>query len=211
LESQFRCGKCGKPISSKYTKCLDCGSLGPHTFSGSAGSSIEGGPPVSPPPKRRDSYPAERIDRPEPPPSRPERYVTPEPADIPSEPARSLPSRDFEDDSRFPVGMRSRSPILDYVENIDESSEEKPGRKRDRDRDEDYADVSDDNMRGVQDDDDQEVRTSQASQNSTVTLIVSITLILILIVAVLYVFNNFDAMTKWLASPTIPDVLKPSN
>lgn len=207
MESQFRCGKCAKPISSKYAKCLECGSLGPHTFSGSGGSAVEGGPP----PHRRDSYPSERIEREQPAPSRPERFSAPQSSEPASEPTRSHPSHDTDDDSRFPAGMRPRSPILDYVENMSESSEETPGRQKVREREGDYEDISEDDIHGMQDDDDQVAKTAQVNQNKTVTLIVSITLVLIFIVAVLYVFNNFDSLTKWLASPTIPEVLRPSN
>jgi hypothetical protein len=209
MESQFRCGKCGKPISSKFAKCLDCGSLGPHIFSGS-GSAVEGGPPVAQPPHRRDSYPADMIDRPQPAPSRPERYSSPEPQEAPTEPVRSLPSRDFDDDSKFPAGMRSRSPILDFVEGIDASREREPRRRPERESSRDSAGQSD--SYGSSDEDEGEQNSiPSAGSSSTITYIISAILIISLIIAALYVYSNFDSLTRWLASPTVPEVFKPSN
>jgi hypothetical protein len=211
LDSQFRCGKCGKPISSKYAKCLDCGSLGPHTFSGSVGSSVDGGPPVAHPPKRRDTYPAEQIDRPQPPVAHPhERYEAAEPMGISDEPPRSHPIHDSEDDSKFPAGMRPRSPILDYVEDMDASENKEPKRRYKREDDRDSEDESDDNDRYLSDDDDQREKPAPEKPNNTLTIVISIILVLLLIIAAIYVINNYEELTKWLASPTVPEIFKPS-
>jgi hypothetical protein len=215
LDSQFRCGKCGNPISSKYAKCLDCGSLGPHTYSGSVGSAVEGGPPVAHPPKRRDTYPAEQVDRQQPSPARThERYEAAQPMDIADEPPRSRPIHDSEDNSKFPVGMRPRSPILDYVEDMDESGDKEPKRHYKREDDRDSEDETDDSDSYVSDDndDDEERRKKPAPEtsNSTLTWVVSIILIFVLIIAAIYVINNYDELSKWLASPTVPEIFKPS-
>ena len=211
MDSQFRCGKCGKPISSKYAKCLDCGSLGPHTYSGSVGSAIDGGPPVAHPPKRRDTYPAEQIDRQQPSVERPhERYEAAEPMDIPAEAPRSRPIHDFEDDSKFPIGMRPRSPILDYVEDMDESEDKEPKRHQKKEDDRDSEDESEDDDRYLSYDDSEHVKPAPEKPNNTMTIIVTIILVLLLIIAAIYVINNYDELSKWLASPTVPEVFKPS-
>ena len=211
MDSQFRCGKCGKPISSKYAKCLDCGSLGPHTFSGSTGSAVEGGPPAAQPPRRRDTYPADQIEKQQPPVSRPpQRYEAAEPVDIRAEPPHPHPSHDFEDDSRFPVGMRSRSPILDYVENVDESEGGEQKRRPRKETDWNSEDESEDRNARMSYDEDLSEKRAPEKSNSTLTLVISIILIMLLIIAVLYTINNYDALTKWLASPTVPEVFKPS-
>jgi hypothetical protein len=210
LDSQFRCGKCAKPVSSKYAKCLDCGSLGPHIFSGSGGSAIEGGPAVAGPHHRRDSYPSDRIEHQQPPPPRQDRFSAPEAMETTPEPPRSH-MHETEDDSRFPAGMRSRSPILDFVEDMDESREKEPRRHSEREADRDSMEQSETHNHHVsyEGDRDETAAPSESSSN-TVTYIVSAILILVLIIAALYVYNNFDSLTTWLASPTIPEVFRPS-
>lgn len=211
MDSQFRCGKCGKPISSKYAKCLDCGSLGPHTFSGSVGSPVDGGPPVAHSPKRRDTYPAEQIDRPQPPVTHPhERYEAAEPMGIPDEPPRSHPILDSEDDSKFPIGMRPRSPILDYVEDMDASEDKESKRRYKREDDRDSEDESDDDDRYLSYNDDQREKPAPEKPNNTLTIVISIILVLLLVIAAIYVINNYEELTKWLASPTVPEIFKPS-
>jgi hypothetical protein len=212
LDSQFRCGKCARPISSKFTKCLECGYLGPHTFNTSAGAAIEGGPPAARPPKRRDTYPADQIDRPSPNVTRPpERFEAMEPADVAEERPRAHATHEIDDDNKFPVGMRPRSPILDYVEHVDgiESTDERrrPGRESEDDSD----DRSEERERFSSTDEGEErVKPAPGKPNNTLTLIISIILILLLAIAAIYVINNYEELTKWLASPTVPEVFKPS-
>jgi hypothetical protein len=212
LDSQFRCGKCAKPVSSKYTKCLDCGFLGPHTFNVSVGGALEGGPPVAHPPKRRDTYPAELVDKPQPPPvSRaPERFQPAEPVDVAEDMPRPHGSHEVDDDTRFPVGMRRRSPILDFVDNMDDSEDTEPKRRSKREDDRDSEDESDEDDRYISYDEDRREKPAPEKPDNTVTLIISIVLILLLAIAAIYVINNYDALTKWLASPTVPEVFKPS-
>ncbi|MBN1375051.1 MAG: hypothetical protein JXA01_02725 [Dehalococcoidia bacterium] len=227
MDSQFRCGKCGKPISSKFSKCLDCGSLGPHTFTGSTGSALEGGPPADHKPVRRDSYPAERVDRPQPPASHLPAKYDEAPVDIEaaSPHEHPLPLHDMEEDTKFPAGMRSRSPILDYVDDMDttyDEDEAKKRRKKERDRDRDDEDEEDEDEDENEEDDDEDEddeeelkrkrhsKTSAESPSSAVPWVVGIILILALIIATIYVINNFEELTRWLASPTIPEFFKPS-
>lgn len=218
MDSQFRCGKCSKPISSKYAKCPGCGSLGPHTFTGSPDSSVEGGLPAEHKPGRRD-YPAELVDRqPSHAPHPPEKFKAPEPVDISDDVPQphAHPIHDVEDGSRFPAGMKTRSPILNYVEDMDESSEKPEGKKRrrrDRDTEEDdevrYKSRDEDED---EDEDENEQQEKHASEepNDSLTWVIGIILVLILIIAAIYAINNYEELTKWLASPTVPDIFKQS-
>jgi hypothetical protein len=130
--------------------------------------------------------------------------------DSPDEPPRSHPIHDSEDDSRFPVGMRPRSPILDYVEDMDASENKEPKRRYKREDDRDSEDESDDNDRYLSDDDDQREKPAPEKPNNTLTIVISIILVLLLIIAAIYVINNYEELTKWLASPTVPEIFKPS-
>jgi len=212
LDSQFRCGKCGKPISSKFTKCVDCGSLGPHTYSTPAAEPTEiGHGPQSP--QRRDSSPADRGDR-QAPAARSERYS--EPIDMPAEPSARSAGRHDADDSRFPAGMRHRSPILDHIDDMDsgEKKEPKKRQKKEREQDEEYdlneKPASNKHYKDfLEEDEDGEQQPAGVDTRSLVTTSVSVILIVCLILGAFYVYNNFDEITKWLASPTIPEVIRP--
>lgn len=220
MDSQFRCSKCSRPISSKYAKCLDCGSLGPHIFTGSPDAAIEAGPAVDRKPGRRD-YPAELVDR-QPPHAThaPERYEGPAPLDTAEDVAHTH-SRpvELDEESRFPAGMKSRSPILDYVEDIDEEDDDvirEKRRRRDRDEEEDEEDrsesVEDEEEEEEEEDEDEDRRRKRTApeKSNTAAWIVGIVLVLALIIAAIYVINNYEELTRWLASPTIPNVFKPS-
>ena len=130
--------------------------------------------------------------------------------DIAEEPPRSHPIHDSEDDSKFPIGMRPRSPILDYVEDMDESGDKEPKRRYKREDDRDSEDESDDDDRYLPYDDGERVKPAPEKPNNTMTIIVSIILVLLLIIAAIYVINNYDELSKWLASPTVPEIFKPS-
>jgi len=214
LDSQFRCGKCGKPISSKFTKCLDCGSLGPHTYNAPADGPAEiGRSPQSP--QRREPSPSDRGER-QGPAARPERYS--EPMDISAEPPSRSVGRHDADDSRFPAGMRHRSPILDHIEEMDsgEQKEPKKRQRKARERDEEYDfDEKPSSKKHYKDfleeDEDGEQHPSGVNTRSMVTTAVSIILIVLLIMGVFYVYNNFDDITRWLASPTVPEAVRPGD
>ena len=214
MDSQFRCGKCGKPISSKFTKCIDCGSLGPHTYNAPAAGPTESGHGAQSP-QRRDSAPADRGER-QAPSARNERYS--EPMDIPAEPPSRSAGRHDADDSRFPAGMRHRSPILDHIEEMDsgEQKEPKKRQRKEREQDDEYDyDEKTPSKKHYKDfldeDEDGEQQPAGLNSRSLVTTAVSIILIVILIIGVVYVYNNFDDITRWLSSPTIPEVIRPVN
>jgi hypothetical protein len=207
LESQFRCGKCGKPLASKYSKCLECGYLGPHNFNSLDAPPIEEAS-SSRAPRRKDTYPAERLapEQPFTPPH--ERFETSGAVDLPPEPPVHS-AHDEGEDSRFPAGMRSRSPILRDIEDIDRYEEKETknsSRNMEPDSKESSEDTSDYGTYGSE-----QEGPSRKRPNNRVTMIVSITLVLILIVAAIYILGNFDDVTRWLASPTIPNVVRPSN
>ena len=205
MDSQLRCGKCRKPVSSKYDKCLECGFLGPHSFHAQEDSAVEGGIPISPA-RSRGHFPADRIEKP-PPHTHGDSYTAPDPIDIPVESHPSHHTPDFEDNSRFPAGMRSRSPILDHIDVMDKSDDRQPRKRHDKDSGRDY--MEDDDIYSSHDED-QEEKPLDSSPNNMVTIIVSVTLILLLIIAIIYIINNYEELTKWLASPTIPEIFKPS-
>lgn len=209
LDSQFRCGKCGKPISSKFTKCLDCGSLGPHTYNTPAAGPTE----IGHSPQRRDSSPADRGER-QAPAARTERYS--EPVDIPAEPPARSAGRHDADDSRFPAGMRRRSPILDHIEDMDsgETKEPKKRQRKERNQDEDYdfdeKPAAKKHYKDfLEEDEDGKQQPSGVDTRRLVTTAISIILIVLLIMGSFYVYNNFDEITKWLASPTVPEIFRP--
>jgi len=212
LDSQFRCGKCGKPISSKFTKCLDCGSLGPHTYITTAAGPTEiGHGPQSP--QRRDSSPADRGER-QAPAARSERYS--EPMDIPAEPSARSAGRHDADDSRFPAGMRHRSPILDHIEDMDSGEKKEPKKRLRKEREQDEEYDFDEKPAAkkhykdfLEEDEDGEQQPAGVNTRSLVTTAISIILIVSLIIGAFYVYNNFDEITRWLASPTIPEAFRP--
>ena len=207
MDSQFRCGKCCKPVSSKYNKCLSCGYLGPHTF----GSETSAGPGATLPEYANGR--SERYTRGEPAGHLPhserhENLPATEPEAIAGE--RSRHEHIIEDDSRFPAGMRSRSPILDHIEEIDQY-DKKPAKKHgskysDRDSSSEFEDAG---QYGSYEE--SEEKPENENSNRMVTIIVSVTLILVLAIAAVYIINNFDELTKWLASPTISEFFKPSD
>ena len=212
MDSQFRCGKCGKPISSKFTKCIDCGSLGPHTYVTSAAGPTEiGRGPQSP--QRRDSSPAGRGER-QSPATRGERYS--EPMDIPAEPPSRSAGRHDADDSRFPAGMRHRSPILDHIEDMDSGEQKEPKKRQRKEREQDEEYDFDEKPAAkkhykdfLDEDEDGEQQPAGVNTRSLVTTAVGIILIIVLIMGAFYIYNNFDEITRWLASPTIPEVFRP--
>jgi hypothetical protein len=40
--------------------------------------------------------------------------------------------------------------------------------------------------------------------------VISIILVIVLLIAAIYVINNFEEITTWLASPTVPEFFQPS-
>lgn len=211
MDAQFRC-KCGKPMPSATGLCSDCGSLGPHAFTGNTAAPVE---PADMPKtaRRRESYTPEFVERPQPAP-RPERYSPPPPPspdDVPAEPRHSFGRAHEDEDSRFPAGMRSHSPILDHIRDLD--NVQTPAKKRvEKERPHDYEerDEQKSSYSDSSDEDSEQERPGPAGNGGIVSIIVSVVLVLALVIAAIYVINNFDEISKWLASPTIPEVFKPS-
>jgi peroxiredoxin len=136
--------------------------------------------------------------------------------DIPEEPPARSGGRHDADDSRFPAGMRHRSPILDHIENMG-SGEQKESKKRQRkEREQDEESGFDEKPAAkkhykdfLEEDGDEERQPAGVNTRSLVTTAVSIILIVILIMGAMYIYNNFDDITRWLSSPTIPEAVRP--
>jgi hypothetical protein len=208
LDAQFMC-KCGKPMSFATEKCADCGSLGPHAFMGKSGSVAES---IDIPrgPRHKESYTPEFVEHPQAAP-RPERYVAPPAEDVPAEPRYSAGRMHDDDDSRFPAGMRSHSPILDHIRNLDEEHKETKKRpEKDRASDYEERDERESSFSYGGNGEGEQEQPQPASSSNTVSIIISVVLVLALVITAVYIINNFDEVTKWLASPTVPEVFKPS-
>ena len=214
MDSQYRC-KCGKPLTLPNEKCPDCGSLGPHNFMGRSAPIAES-TDIPRPSRHRESYTPEYEERPQPP-ARQERYSAPPVDDIPAE-ARHSGGRAFEeDDSRFPAGMRSHSPILDHIRNLDGEQKEtkkKAAKEKPREYEDRYEEPEERRPAYSYDGDEETEKAKEQPKPSgnggLVSTIISIILVLALVIAAIYVINNYDEITKWLASPTVPEVFRPS-
>jgi peroxiredoxin len=215
LANDYKCGKCGQPVSSKVTRCIYCGSLGPHLFAGQ---------PAPPPPSghrpttgRPASYPSSGA---EPPPvtQRREPFIPPaESSEAPEERPAHV-SHQGNQSTDIPVSLNRRSPILDDIERLDEKRPPRnrgfslwPSRKK---RDEDEWDYAEDRQEPVrrafdEEEDEEEERPVKPRPNTAFTVALSLALIIVLGLGVLYVYYNFDDITKWLASPTVPEVFRP--
>jgi hypothetical protein len=107
--------------------------------------------------------------------------------------------------------MRSHSPILDHIRDLD--NVQTPAKKRvEKERPHDYEerDEQKSSYSDSSDEDSEQERPGPAGNGGIVSIIVSVVLVLALVIAAIYVINNFDEISKWLASPTIPEVFKPS-
>lgn len=208
MEAQFRC-KCGKAIYSPNEKCPDCGSLGPHNFMGRNAARAES-TDIPRPSRHRDGYTPKLVDHPQPA-ARPEKYSALPVDGTPAEPRRSGGRAFEEDDSRFPAGMRSHSPILDHIRNLEGEGQE-TRKKSPREESLKYREIDEVKPAYPYDsDEDEEKEQPKPSNNGGITsTIISIVLVLALVIAALYVINNFEEITQWLASPTVPEFLKPS-
>jgi len=195
-------------MPSINSKCSECGSLGPHLFAGNSGVPAE--PPHERSIARRESYPVERVERAEPP-ARFDSFGGGEAADVASEPSPRMHDSGGDDDIKFPAGMRSRSPILDAIENIGDDYGERRSSKH-RDSDSDYEEVSDDVVDDeyVDEDEEEEEGKPEKQGMSLTAIVASVILILLLVAAAFYVYNNFDTVSSWLSSPTTPEVVSPS-
>ena len=209
MEAQYQC-KCGKAMMSANEQCPDCGSLGPHLFMGKNAPVIESAD-IPGTVRHKESFASgyadirESVVSPDRPPASAEEHT----------PAKSSHSggRVFEeDDSSFPAGMRPHSPMLDHIRRLDEEETEikkypeKSRQHRDTEQEEQqplYPRDSDAETAGEQE-------QPQPSENSSIVpTIISIVLVIILLITTLYVINNFEEITQWLSSPTVPESIQP--
>jgi peroxiredoxin len=136
--------------------------------------------------------------------------------DISAAPPSRSGGRHDADDSRFPAGMRHRSPILDHIEDMDSGEQKEPNKRQRKEREQDEEDDFDEKPAAkkhykdfLDEDEVAEQQPSGVNTRSLVTTAVSIILIVSLIAGAFYIYNNFDDITRWLASPTIPEVFRP--
>ncbi len=208
MEAQFRC-KCGKAMAYANERCPDCGSLGPHSFMGK-GVPVAESTDIPEPARHRESHASEYVDRREP-------AVSPDlipPAeDHISDRMPHSGGRAFEEnDSSFPAGMRSHSPMLDHIRILDSDQIEtkkhpgKSAQSRHLEEEERHPAYPYDNDEGTAGEKEQ----AQPPDNGRiVSTIISVVLVLALLIATIYVINNFEEITKWLASPTVPEYTQP--
>ena len=203
MEVQYRC-KCGKVMLNANERCSDCGSLGPHSFIGK-NVPVAGSTDISETIRRRGNQDAEYTDR---------REVAESPGEslaatedhVPAKP--SYPgSRAFEEnDSNFPVGMHSHSPMLDHIRSLEGEQRET---KEHPEKSGQHIEAGDRYPSYPYDTDGERVREKERlqppSKSSIVSTIITVVLVVALLIAVIYVINNFEEITQWLASPTVPE------
>lgn len=185
-------------MSSAHQQCTHCGSLGPHSFL------EKGATPVEPAEEHRtsrhkESYIPEYVES-------PEKQASSPVDDAPAIHRHNSGRIHVEDDSSFPAGMRSHSPILDHIRRLDGEEQEEAEKPRSyRERTDYFSDSR------VNDEDESQPEEPQASEsNNMVAIIVGVVLVLALLITAVYVINNFEEITTWLASPTVPEFYKPS-
>lgn len=192
-------------MASVNEPCSGCGSLGPHAFLGESAAPSE---PADG--SRRKEGPAHGYaGRPQSA-IRPEQHSPPPADDVPAEAKRPAGRPHDDDDSRFPAGMRSRSPILDHIRDLDNVQGE-PKKRTGKSRPAEYEERAEHRSSySYSDDKSTEQEQPQPDSNGGIgTTIISVVLVIVLVIAAIYIINNFDEITKWLASPTVPEVFKP--
>jgi len=216
LDSQFRC-KCGKPMAYSNEPCKDCGSLGPHSYAGQAGP-----PAVTtqlPPQQRRpENIPVDRGERRPAASSGRESPASFEPVDAADiAPQRGRGQRG-DDDSRFPVGISRRAEILNHIEEMDREDGKEPAKRQKKAREREADEVWDKGERPagerhfesfLDEGDAEEPRKSKAG--GIASTVISIVLIIALVIGALYIYNNFEELTLWLAAPAGPSTIGPSD
>lgn len=209
MEAQYRC-KCGKTMMSANEQCPDCGSLGPHLFMGKNAPVVESAD-IPGAVRHRESFAPGYADIRESAVS-PDQPPAPAEEHIPLKPSHSGGRTSEEDDSSFPAGMRSHSPMLDHIRRLDGEQTEikkhpdKSRQHRDMGQEEQqplYPRDSDAETAGEQE------QPQPSKSGSIVPTIISIALVIILLITTLYVINNFEEITQWLSSPTMPESIQP--
>jgi len=216
LDSQFRC-KCGKPMAYSNEPCKDCGSLGPHSYAGKAGppAITTQGPPQQ---RRPDNIPVDRGERQPPAAAGRESPAGFEPVDMADvEPRRGRGHRG-DDDARFPVGISRRAEILDHIDDMDRADRKEPAKRQkkaregasDGDWDTGERSARERHFESFLDEGEKEEKPRKGKAGGIATTIISIILIVALVLGALYVYNNFDDLTKWLMIPTTPETVTPT-
>jgi len=216
LDSQFRC-KCGKPMAYSNEPCKDCGSLGPHSYAGKAGppAITTQGPPQQ---RRPDNIPVDRGERQPPAAAGRESPAGFEPVDMADvEPRRGRGHRG-DDDTRFPVGISRRAEILDHIDGMDREDRKEPAKRqkkaRERESDGDWdtgeRPARERHFESFLDEGEEEKKPRKGKAGGIATTIISIILIVALVLGALYVYNNFDDLTRWLMIPTTPETITPT-
>ena len=214
MDSQFRC-KCGKQMAYSNEPCKDCGSLGPHNYAGQAGppAVTTQGPPQH---GRSGNIPADRGERQPSAPAGRESPANFEP--VAGVSARSGGGQRGEDGSRFPVGINRRAEILDHIEDMDRedgkgpAKRQKKAKEREDDGDWDTGErpPRERHFESFLDDGEEEEKPRKSRSGGIAATVISILLVIALILGAIYVYNNFDDLTLWLAGPTIPETLRPA-
>ena len=196
-------------MSYANKQCPDCGSLGPHAFAGK-GLPVAESADIPEPIRHRESHAPEYVDSRE--------HATspdlPPPAEdhISAMPPHSGGRAFEEEDSSFPAGMRSHSPMLDHIRVLD-SDQTDTKRHTDKStlrRHMEQAEQHPVYHYDIDEDEAGEKEQPQPSDNGRiVSTIISVVLVLALLIATIYVINNFEEITKWLASPTVPEYTQP--
>lgn len=193
--------------------CKFCGSLGPHIFTGksSPGSDM----PADETLQQRAPGPANGANRT--PPSQPkgDQFGIAGSAST-ADPSLHL-SHTPKEEMEIPVNIYPRSPMLEHIDEMDSYERKESKKRHGKNDDREYSDKFNDSYESKQESsrkksfvEDEEERTQRSSARNIVIPIISTGLMLLLVIATIYVVNNFEAVTKWLAAPTVPEVFQPS-
>lgn len=189
--------------------CKDCGSLGPHIFVGNTNTGNGAAEQAPPGPKQvarpRDIPPPESHQGVQTPAPAPERSISPEPVSQ-GETFRS--PRLKKGEGEFPASIRRSNEVLDYALRGEQEEKEGAKRRRPKEADRDERRIT---RPKYEDLEDEEEKPKKPSPKPLVPTVVSVVLVVLLIIGAIYVANNFDNLTKWLAKPTIPQFLTPFN
>ncbi len=215
MDSQFRC-KCGKPMAYSNEPCKDCGSLGPHKYAGKAG------PPAvtiqTPPQQRRgENIPVDRGEGQRPADIGSESPANFEPVDVSDGEPRKGRGYHGNDNAGFPAGIRRRSEILDHIDDMDREDRKEPSKRQkkakeqeaDRDWGTEERPARERHFESFLEEGEEEKPRKNRTGGVAATVI-SIILIIALVIGALYIYNNFDELTRWLAVPTTPESTVPS-
>jgi peroxiredoxin len=123
-----------------------------------------------------------------------------------------------DDDSRFPVGISRRAEILNHIEEMDREGGKEPAKRQKKAREREADEVWDRGERpagerdfeSFLDEGEEEEKPRKSKAGGIAATVISIVLIIVLVFGALYIYNNFDDVTKWLAAPTVPETIKPS-